>query len=88
MPNTDVVEPPAPATCCRCASPAEYTVLYDIALGVFAEGLEPRLCKAHNDELLRMNDAARAEALRDFPLAPAQPRIDGPAQPQQIRERI
>lgn len=87
MPNIDVVEPPAPATCCRCGSPARYTVNYDIAVGRFAEGTEPRFCAEHNAELMRMTDAERAEWMRGFPLAPEQPRMDGPAQPLQIRSR-
>lgn len=71
MPNIDVVEAPV-ATCCRCDAPAMYTVYYDITVGVFAQGAEPRFCAAHNEELCLMSDDQRREVLSGFPLSASQ----------------
>lgn len=59
--------------CFICGEKATYAHFYDIAVGHFVKGGEPRLCTSCNDKLHEMTDEQRKKLFSIFETMPEAP---------------
>lgn len=63
--------------CFICNEKAQYTHFYDISVGHFISGGEPRMCAACNTKLHEMTDEQRRKLFETFETTPEAPNESG-----------
>lgn len=63
--------------CFICGEKAQYAHFYDVAVGHFVEGGEPRVCAACNTRLEQMTDEQRKKLFEIFETMPEAPNETG-----------
>lgn len=63
--------------CFICGAKAQYAHFYDVAVGHFVKGGEPRLCASCNDKLHEMTDEQRKQLFAIFETIPDAPNDTG-----------
>jgi len=63
--------------CFICGEKAQYAHFYDVSVGHFVKGGEPRMCVSCNDKLREMTDEQRGQLFAIFETMPDAPNETG-----------